>query len=104
MTDSNPTIILVHDVGTTGNKACLYQVGKTLELVDSHVVEYPIYVLENGGVEQNVDEWWAAITQSTRQVLQTTGLIRKPSRVWLSVPRCRVWSWLMKVAKLYAMP
>ena len=74
MLDSNPIHILVHDVGTTGNKACLYQVGKTLELIDSHVVEYPIYVLDNGGVEQNVDEWWAAIIKSTRQVLQTTGI------------------------------
>ncbi len=74
MTEPNATHILVHDVGTTGNKACIYRVGQTLELVDSHVVEYPIYVLDNGGVEQKVDEWWAAITQSTRQVLQTTGI------------------------------
>ena len=68
----NPTHLLVHDVGTTGNKACLYRVGQTLELVDSHVVEYPLYVLDNGGVEQNVDEWWAAIVKSTQQVFQAT--------------------------------
>jgi xylulokinase len=69
---TEPTYILVHDVGTTGNKACLYRAGKTLELVDSHLVEYPIYVLENGGVEQKVDEWWAAIAQSTHEVLHNT--------------------------------
>ncbi len=74
MIELDPTHILVHDVGTTGNKACLYRVGKTLELVDSHVVEYPIYVLDNGGVEQKVDEWWVAITQSTQRVLQTTSI------------------------------
>lgn len=74
MSAQNPTHILVHDVGTTGNKACLYRVGETLELVDSHAVEYPIYVLKNGGVEQKVDDWWAAITKSTQQVLQTTGV------------------------------
>lgn len=73
MTESGQHI-LVHDVGTTGNKACLYRVGQTLELVDSHVAEYPVYVLENGGVEQKVDEWWQAIAQSTRQVLQTSGI------------------------------
>ena len=52
------THILVHDVGTTANKACLYRVSKALELVDSYVVEYPIYILDNGGVEQKVDDWW----------------------------------------------
>jgi xylulokinase len=74
MLDPALTHILVHDVGTTGNKACLYRVSQKLELIDSHVVEYPIYVLENGGVEQKVDEWWAAITQSTQQVLRETGV------------------------------
>jgi xylulokinase len=72
MMDQKSTHILVHDVGTTGNKACLYQVGQTLELIDSHIVEYPIYIFDNGGVEQNVDEWWAAIRQSTQQVLRST--------------------------------
>ncbi len=74
MTDPVSTYILVHDVGTTGNKACLYRVGPTLELVDSHVVEYSVYLLENGGVEQKVDEWWQAIAQSTQQVLITSAI------------------------------
>jgi xylulokinase len=74
MTHSNPKYILVHDVGTTGNKACLYQVHETLELVGSKVVEYAVYVLENGGVEQMVDEWWLAIAESTHQLLQNTGI------------------------------
>jgi len=69
-----PIFILVHDVGTTGNKACLYRVGETLELVESYVVEYPIYVLENGGVEQKADEWWASICQSTHQVLKESAV------------------------------
>ena len=43
MTESS--YILVHDVGTTGNKACLYSVGKTMELIASHVAEYPVYKL-----------------------------------------------------------
>ena len=66
--------ILVHDVGTTGNKACLYRVGQVLELVDSYVVEYPIYMLEDGGVEQKVEDWWRAVTQSTSQVLRNSAI------------------------------
>jgi xylulokinase len=74
MIDPDPTYILVHDVGTTANKACLYRVSETLELVTSHVVEYPVYILPDGGAEQKVDEWWEAIRKSTRQVLQETGI------------------------------
>ncbi|MFN2236483.1 MAG: xylulokinase [Anaerolineales bacterium] len=74
MIDPDCTHILVHDVGTTGNKACLYRVGQSLELVDSRIVEYPIYMLDNGGVEQKVDEWWQAIAKSTRQVLSNSAI------------------------------
>jgi xylulokinase len=74
MTIPASTYILVHDVGTTSNKACLYRVGKALELIESHVVEYPVYILPDGGAEQKVDEWWEAITKSTRQVLKETGI------------------------------
>ena len=63
------TYILVHDVGTTGNKACLYTLGETLELQETALVEYPLYMLDNGGVEQDPDEWWEAICQSTRAIL-----------------------------------
>jgi len=70
MTDPNPSYILVHDVGTTGNKACLYCIGKTLTLAASHIVEYPVYILPNGGAEQKVDEWWDAIKESTQYVLE----------------------------------
>jgi xylulokinase len=69
--------ILVHDLGTTGNKACLYRAGENLELEASHVVEYPVYILQDGGAEQKVDEWWCAITQSTHQVLKEAGIAPK---------------------------
>jgi xylulokinase len=31
-------------------------------------------MLDNGGVEQKVDDWWGAIAQSTRQVLKTSAI------------------------------
>jgi sugar (pentulose or hexulose) kinase len=45
-------VVLVHDVGTTGNKSCIYRLNDTLEFVGSSLVEYPLTVLPNGGVEQ----------------------------------------------------
>lgn len=61
--------ILAHDVGTTGNKTCLYRIDGRIELVDSHMIEYPLYTLGGGGVEQKADEWWAAVCGATRTVM-----------------------------------
>lgn len=70
--DSNQTYILVHDVGTTGNKSCLYRIDDRLELVGSALEEYPLYVMDNGGIEQDPDEWWEAIRTATRTLLGRT--------------------------------
>ncbi len=68
------TIILTHDIGTTNNKTCLYRLADHIELIGTAVEEYPLYTLPNGGVEQNADEWWHAISQATRTVMQTSGI------------------------------
>jgi len=72
ITDQN--YVLSYDIGTTGNKTCLYSIGATIELVDSCVAEYPLQVLPNGGAEQNVDDWWGAICKTTNTILSRTKL------------------------------
>ena len=37
-----PTYVLTHDIGTTGNKACLYRLGDHIELVGASTAEYPL--------------------------------------------------------------
>ncbi len=66
--------VLAHDLGTSGNKACLYRLGDKIELVGSHLVEYPLSVLPGGGVEQRADDWWNAVCQATRALLERTGV------------------------------
>ncbi|MBP7584692.1 MAG: FGGY-family carbohydrate kinase [Spirochaetes bacterium] len=73
------TYILAHDVGTTGNKSCLYRLGDRIELVDSHLAEYPLYNVDGGGVEQKADEWWSAICAATKAVLRKTRV--KPAQI-----------------------
>jgi len=68
------TYILTHDIGTTGNKSCIYRVSDSIELVDQYLVEYPLYTLDNGGVEQKADEWWDAICTATREVVKKSGI------------------------------
>ncbi|MCK6576734.1 MAG: FGGY-family carbohydrate kinase [Anaerolineae bacterium] len=65
----NP-LILVHDVGTTSSKSCLYRLGGSLEIVETALEEYPLYVLDNGGIEQDPDQWWGAICRGTHRVLR----------------------------------
>jgi xylulokinase len=66
--------ILTYDIGTTGNKTCLYRLGEHLEFIDSRISEYPLYMTEKGGAEQVADDWWNAMCQTTRTVLERTKL------------------------------
>ena len=71
--------VLSYDVGTTGNKTCLFKATPGLELVDSCAVEYPLQVLPNGGAEQNVEDWWRAICKTTNTILSRVKV--EPSQI-----------------------
>lgn len=70
----NNHIILVHDVGTTSSKSCLYRLGQNLEILATALEEYPLYVLDNGGVEQDPEQWWDAICRGTQTVLKQANI------------------------------
>jgi xylulokinase len=78
MKDQN--YVLSYDIGTTGNKTCLYKITSKLELVDSCVAEYPLHVLPNGGAEQDVEDWWGAICKTTNTLLSRVKLERSAIR------------------------
>ena len=62
--------ILVHDIGTSGNKAALFSVeGK---LVASMVVPYDAHYYNDTWVEQDADDWWNAVCVSSRQLIEKT--------------------------------
>ncbi len=64
--------ILAHDLGTSGDKATLYDAeGK---LCASSFGSYQTYYLDGGGVEQDSDEWWKAVCESTQALLAKTGI------------------------------
>jgi len=73
------TYVIAYDLGTTGNKSCLYSISDKIELVDSYLVEYPLYTTEDGGAEQKADDWWNAVCSSTHQLLKRTAI--KPSDI-----------------------
>ncbi len=59
--------ILSHDLGTTGNKATLYD--REGNLLASSFYSYPTYYPYPNWVEQNPLDYWEAVKNSTRELL-----------------------------------
>ena len=66
--------LIAYDIGTTGVKTCLFAVDDTIRLLGYAGKNYPLYIMENGGAEQDGDDWWEAMCQTTREVLAATGI------------------------------
>jgi xylulokinase len=64
--------ILAHDVGTTGNKATLYD--EEGALVQSSFAPYGTAYKHQGWAEQNPRDWWRSLCTSTQQLLHESGI------------------------------
>ena len=67
-------LVITYDVGTTGVKTCLFEIGKTIKMLSSTMQGYSLKVLDNEGVEQDPKEWWQAMCSTTQRLLKETGL------------------------------
>ncbi len=65
-----PNYVIAHDLGTTGNKATLYD--REGRLVGSAFYAYETEFAHTGWAEQNPEDWWQAVCLSTKQLLQET--------------------------------
>ncbi|MCR4588632.1 MAG: FGGY-family carbohydrate kinase [Lachnospiraceae bacterium] len=68
------TYVLAYDIGTTGVKTSLFCVEKEILPVASAQMGYQLYILDNGGAEQDADEWWEAMCTTTKEVLARGGI------------------------------
>lgn len=59
--------IIAHDLGTSGNKATLYN--EKGNLIAAITIEYPTTIGQGGIVEQDAESWWQAVIQSTNKLL-----------------------------------
>lgn len=64
--------ILAHDLGTSGNKATLYD--EQGVLCCAVVCDYPTFYPQDRFVEQRPDDWWAAVCDSTKGLLEKAGI------------------------------
>jgi xylulokinase len=64
--------IVAHDVGTSGNKAVLVDTGGNIHASASQ--PYPIHYPRPDWAEQEPEDWWHAVTTTTRQVMEKSGV------------------------------
>lgn len=60
--------IIAHDLGTSGNKATLYSLAG--KLIKSTVFSYDLITGENNAAEQRADDWWEAVCETTKNLLE----------------------------------
>ncbi len=73
------TYVLSYDIGTTGVKTSLFEIDEAIVMKGTASEGYDLYVLENGGAEQDADQWWSAMCSTTRDVVEKTGV--KPEAI-----------------------
>ncbi len=66
--------VIAYDIGTTGVKTCLFEIDETIKLVDGESMGYGLYLVEGGGAEQDAEEWWGAMAETTKKILDKTGV------------------------------
>lgn len=64
--------IMSHDLGTSGNKASLFD--RDGALVDSEVHAYGARFINETWVEQEPGDWWDAVCVSTRKLISRSGI------------------------------
>ena len=60
--------VIAYDFGTTNLKTCLFEIEASFRLAASATASYNLYVQENGGAEQDAEEWWQAVCSTTREL------------------------------------
>lgn len=64
--------ILAHDLGTSGNKATLFDTDG--RLIASEIREYDTFYFNDNWAEQNPEDWWLAVKISTKELIRKSGI------------------------------
>lgn len=61
-------LILAHDLGTSADKAVLFSLEDGI--LASEIEEYPLYTTGGGEAEQDADDWWRAVCETTKRITE----------------------------------
>ena len=65
-------VILAHDLGTSGDKACLFDTEGRF-LAEAYYT-YPTFYPGEGRFEHDPRTWWEAVKNSSREVVKNAGI------------------------------
>lgn len=66
--------IIIYDFGTSSVKTCLFQIDSKIQLVASSTAAYGLYISDDGGAEQDTEEWWEALCTTTHGLFKKSGV------------------------------
>jgi len=64
----NGKYIIAHDLGTTGNKAAIFD--SRLTLIADEMIKYPLIYPKPGWAEQNAMDYWNSVVNTTKTLMQ----------------------------------
>ena len=71
--------IIIYDFGTSSVKTCLFKIDSEIRLVAGSSAGYGLYITDNGGAEQDTEEWWSALCSTTHDLFLKSDI--KPSEI-----------------------
>ena len=71
--------IIIYDFGTSSVKTCLFNIDSEIRLVAGSSAGYGLYITDNGGAEQDTEEWWSALCSTTHDLFLKSDI--KPSEI-----------------------
>ena len=71
--------IIIYDFGTSSVKTCLFEIDSDIRLVVSSAAGYGLYTSDDGGAEQDTEEWWTALCLTTRDLFKKSNV--KPAEI-----------------------
>ncbi len=86
MKDLKNNYIIAYDLGTTGNKAALYDL--ELNLICSTTGDYSLYYPKKGWAEQNPEDFWNSMIKTTKEILNTSNI--EPESIQAIICDCQM--------------
>ena len=71
--------IIIYDFGTSSVKTCLFKIDPEISLVTDSSAGYGLYISDDGGAEQDSEEWWEALCSTTHDLFNKTDI--KPDEI-----------------------
>ncbi|WP_031554821.1 xylulokinase [Oribacterium sp. FC2011] len=71
--------VIIYDFGTSSVKTCLFNIDSEIHLVANSTAGYGLYISDDGGAQQDTEEWWEALCSTTRELFRKSEV--KPEEI-----------------------